>query len=363
MARIFFTNSSPRSIFATTDYPPQLSNVAGDIPPSQGLEAYGILTLTTNSEFGGNGGADGEFRAPHHMVFDSITTQSMLVTDKNNDRIQFFDDLSGTPLKVESTGTDSNPVGIGLHPTTGDYYVAQDETTPLIRVYRPSDFMEINDFGAGDFSSVLHDIKIGQDSKNAYVLEGGTPSKIHVFDENGNPITSFSLANNANSQGISLDSSENIYVADRANEQIQIYASDGGGTDPGTPLSLKGGPGTIGGRFDGLLNIHVEQSQDKLITSEDGTAKRLQFFNLSGVLQSNIDIVPHFITSFNNGGGGNWTKPFGIEFFTNSILFVSDQSQDKVTVIDVDVPEQNILFDETGMGGSGLTGNVEYIQN
>ena len=66
-------------------------------------------------------------------------------------------------------------------------------------------------------------------SDNVYVGDFGENNRIQKFDSNGNFITKWGTEGIGDGQfdeptGIALDSSGNVYVVDRGNSRIQLFA-------------------------------------------------------------------------------------------------------------------------------------------
>jgi sugar lactone lactonase YvrE len=118
--------------------------------------------------------------------------------------------------------------------------------------------------------------------------------------------------------GIAIDSSGNIYIADRLNNRIQKFDNQGA-------FILKwGSAGGGGGQFDSPQGIAVDASD--CIYVVDQANNRVQKFDHNG----------NFITAWGSPGsaGGSFITPFGIAVDTSGHIYVTDSGNDRVQKFD-----------------------------
>lgn len=190
-------------------------------------------------------GGPGPFNKPKDVATES--TGKFYVADTDNSRVMKFDS-NGTfvwalRLPTVAAGTPTPPVGATPKP---------------------------------------YGITIGSDNK-IYVADAGYHRilRYHANDDGLNPEASWGQFGSADSstipqldtpQGMAIDLSGNIYVADTGNNRIQRFDQNG---TLGTRV-VWGTYGTQDGKFDGPRNVFVD-NQNKVYVSETGN-KRIQVF-------------------------------------------------------------------------------------
>lgn len=137
---------------------------------------------------------------------------------------------------------------------------------------------------------------------SSYTTDPGWPaagSKLHV---NSKPAL------------MTVDSAGNMYVADKAMNQVVKYSSQG--------LQLKswGGLGAEAGRFNAPTGIAIDSSGKVYVT--DTGNHRIQIFNTEGVFQS-------YFGGFGTGAG-KFNGPTGIDVDAGGNLYVSDSGNHRV---------------------------------
>jgi len=153
-----------------------------------------VQKFYTNGTFvdswGSKGTGDGQFNLPISLIIDS--KGSIIVNDRGNNHIQKFDKDGNFLLRFGSTGT-----------------------------------------GDGQFSEVEH---IATDKfDNIYVNDpqsgpnGSGNPRVQKFDNNGNFITKWGSYGTGDGQfkdpeHLAVDSEGNVYVSDKANNNIQVFA-------------------------------------------------------------------------------------------------------------------------------------------
>jgi sugar lactone lactonase YvrE len=154
-------------------------------------------------------------------------------------------------------------------------------------------------------------------SGNIYVADSGN-SRIQKLDSAGNYLSQFGSSGSGNGQflsprSITIDSSGNIYVAD-ANNRIQKFSSSG------TYLSQFGTAGSGNGQFYGLHGIAIDSSGNIYVA--DSGNNRIQKFSSSGTYQSQFGTA--------GSGNGQFYGPDGIAIDISGNIYVADSGNSRI---------------------------------
>ena len=116
-------------------------------------------------------------------------------------------------------------------------------------------------------------------------------------------------------QGVAVDSSGNLYVADTRNHRIQKFSSSGG-----TFLAAWGGLGSGDGQFNTPTGIAVDSSGNVYVA--DRGNHRIQKFSSSGA----------YLTQWGGNGAGNgqFVNPTGVATDSNGNVYVTDSGNRRV---------------------------------
>jgi sugar lactone lactonase YvrE len=201
----------------------------------QKFDSNGELVIA----FGSSGSGDGEFNDPHGIVVDP--SENIYVVDTWNARVQKFDSNGNFIMKWGSEGGDD---GQFQHP---------------------------------------HDVAVDSHG-NVYVGDYWN-SNVQKFDSNGNFIMKWGANGTADGQflnkgdqegveGIDVDSSDNVYVADSGNARVQKFDSNG------NFIMKWGSEGTSNGHFDYLSGLAID-SDNNVYVSDEGL-KNIQKFDSNG---------------------------------------------------------------------------------
>ena len=135
---------------------------------------------------------------------------------------------------------------------------------------------------------------------------------VNMFGENGSGNGQFNIP-----QGLCLDSSGNIYVADQNNGRVQKFDSSG------NFIRSFGTPGTGNGQLSTPQRVTVDASGNLYVTENIG---RVSKFDSSG----------NFLLNFGSSGSGNgqFTAPRGIDIDSSGNIFVADRGNDRIQKFD-----------------------------
>ena len=189
-------------------------------------------------EFGSDGSGEGEFSDPRQVAVDDAL-QHLYVADSRNHRIQKFD-INGN--FIDSFGTEGNQSGqfnlpvsviMGEH---GDLFVNERgnervqkfdaDGNPILmwgsKGSSPNQFCHVEHLASDKFDNIyVADPQSDPGCSNA--------ARISKFDNNGHFITQWKLfgvqegVGNLDPEHMAVDSEGNVYVSERAGDQIQIY--------------------------------------------------------------------------------------------------------------------------------------------
>ena len=235
------------------------------------------------------------FSAPSGMINDSAG--NIYVLDNNS--IKKFNSLG---VFQSSFGQLNNPSGIAINQAETYLYVT-DTVNNRIQKFNSST-------GAGSYFGTLAGGSpqgVTTDSSgNIYVVVANTTnSTVKVFDSNGIYKSSFGSQGSHNGEfrspkGIATDSSGNIYVADAGNNRIQKFDSSGNfvwwlgfnngsktvGTHNDSVLMNPGTAGSALGQFNNPQGVTLDSSGNIYVV--DTGNNRIQKFDSSGVYQSQV---------------------------------------------------------------------------
>jgi len=160
-------------------------------------------------------------------------------------------------------------------------------------------------------------------SGNVYIAETGN-NRIQKFSSDGTFITTWGSSGNGNGNGngngefqhlhgLAVDDTGNVYAADRDQNRIQKFSSDG------KFISTWGTSGMVDGQFTQANGVAVDGSGNVYVAD---TSPRIQKFTSSGV----------FIASFGEFGAddGQFNFPRGLSIDFEDNLYVSDRNNSRI---------------------------------
>ncbi|MBU6370663.1 MAG: SMP-30/gluconolactonase/LRE family protein [Patescibacteria group bacterium] len=290
-------------------------------------------------QFGSAGSGNGQFNAPSDAAVDP-SSGNVYVMDTGNHRVEKFNS-SGTYLsQFGSSGNGGNGQfftmyrGIAVD-SSGNVYVA-DNVYARIEKFNSSGSY-VSQIG---ISPIFYDFARDA-SGNFYVLEySGSPggAQVEKLNSSGSHVSTFGSSAGGlalhNANGISVDSSGNVYVADSGNNRIVKFNSSG------TYLLSFGSAGSGNGQFSYPVGLAVDPLGNVYVA--DANHNRVEEFDANG----------NYLTQFGSAGSGNgqFNTPYGLAMNpVGSLLYVADYSNNRV---------EQFTVPSVGISGSAFSGNL-----
>lgn len=232
------------------------------------------------AQFGSHGSADGQFRGPAGVAWDS-TNRHIVVMDVHNERLQTFDDTTYAFVARVAT----NGYGIAFDATHGRIIVA-DGNNNRVRVFDAASLAlvsQFGSFGSGPGEFFLNQGVAWDGTNGRIIVTDYVNNRVQLFDDTTFAfLAQFGVAGTGNGEfqypyGAVWDPSHRrILVADQFNNRIQVF--------DGTTfayLTQFGGAGSGNGQFD--LPAFVEwDSTNRHVIVSDGPGPghdRIQYFD------------------------------------------------------------------------------------
>jgi RHS repeat-associated protein len=250
-----------------------------------------------NSSFGSSGTGNGQFQFP---TLEALTSSgSLWVSDSSLDRLQKFNEKGEYVAQFGSKGTEAGqfkfPFGIAINPSTGNMYVSDYENYRVQEFSSSGTFIRMFGYGVSNGKS---EFEICTEKCQAGLKGSGNSGQF------GNP------------DGVAIDSSGNVWVADETNNRLEEYAENG------TFIKQFGTKGTEAGQIKQPVGLAYDHGN--LYVAEAGN-QRVQEFTTAGV----------YVTKFGSEGTGNgqFKIPYAIAAgpSTND-LYVTDRENNRVEV-------------------------------
>ncbi|MES2607667.1 MAG: hypothetical protein V4544_02915 [Pseudomonadota bacterium] len=228
--------------------------------------------------------------------------------------------ITSTPAQTTSTQTTSTQAASAQ--------ITQTQTVPIQSDYNVTTF-------AGDGSNSIFSMPnavVVDKNRNVYVTNPGNNKIIKITS--AGVVTTFagsgtagvadgngSLAQFYAPTGIAIDSSGNLFVADKLNHRIRKITPNGDVTTfAGSSAGFADGVGAAA-KFNGLYNIAIDSSDNLYIT--DTNNNRIRKITSAGVVTT---IAGSGVAGTANGIGAaaQFNLPFGIAMDSSGNLYVSD---------------------------------------
>ena len=179
--------------------------------------------------------------------------------------------------------------------------------------------------GTGDGQFYDSDGIAVDSENNVYVTDWGN-DRVQKFDNEGNFITKWGTEGTGDGQfdnldSIAVDSKNNVYVTDDNNDRVQKFDNEG------NFITKWGTEGTGDGQFDALSGIAVDSENNVYVTDYEGGEfvygpARIQKFDNEG----------NFITKWGTEGTGDgeFRDPNGITIDSGGNVYVADSGNDRI---------------------------------
>jgi len=319
---------NPNSYRATN---PSSDQIVGLMRRVNALEsATSLYTLLLS--WGNHGSGDGQFNIPIGIAIDS--SGYIYVVDMLNYRIQKFTPTGTFITKWGSRGNgdgqfEQSGAGAGMGDvvidSVGYVYVCDAFHWRIQKFNAGGTFIAkwgSSGSGNGNFNGIW---SIAVDSNdNIYVVDLFN-FRIQKFTSTGTFITKWGSQGTGDGQfdfsngsigrgGITVDSNDNIYVADAFNSRVQKF------TSTGTFIAKWGSQGTGDGQFASADIIAVDSNDNVYVG--DHTAKRIQKFTSTGTFLGQWSLV---------------YTPHGIDIDASGYIYIS-RNNDAIDKYEISVP-------------------------
>lgn len=285
--------------------------------------------------FGSFGTGNGQFDAPRGIDVDS--NDNIFVSDPPNNRIQKFDKF-GNYISTIGQGTFAFISDVTVN--SDDNIVMVDAWANEVKIFDTNGNL-LDQFGEGGIQvGQLNNCEaIATQSNNRIALACINTSKVAVIDGDGDAIFDIGASGDGNAKfrgpmDLSIDASEDIYVADSGNRRIQKFNSN---MEYITQWSAVDGIDT---EFD-PSSVVVGPSGNIYVT--DVTNHRVQVFTNNGT----------FVSKFGEYGTGNgqFVEPADLAFDSSNNIYVVERGNHRVQKFN----SSGVYISQWGSMGAGNT--------
>ena len=333
------------------------------------------------------------FNSPNGVAVDSGS--NVYVADTTNQTIRMISPsgsvslLAGTPGTHGATNGQGSsaqfytPYGIAVD-SGSNVYVA-DTSNNTIRMITPSGLVSTlagtagthgTTNGTGTSALFYYPYALALDSgSNVYVADtySNTIRKISVSGSvstlAGTPGTSGTVDGPGTSamfyrpEGVAVDSSSNVYIADTFNNTIREITSGG------TVITLAGTPGAFGtgsadgvgsvARFNRPMSIAVDSGTNLYIGDHSNQTIRKMIL-VNGIWNVTTIGGSALLTGTVGGQGSvaRFNGPAGIALSSNGNLFVADATNDRISVGSLSIPVITSGLSMSGTNGVGISYSI-----
>jgi DNA-binding beta-propeller fold protein YncE len=277
------------------------------------------------TEWGSKGEAAGEFKFPRRIATDEAG--NVYVSDVENHRIQKFTSSGAFIMKWGSGGVNDGefdwPVGIAVD-LSGKIYVVDSDNYRIQKFTLSGDFIaKWSSEGSGSGELRWPKGVVIDSSGNVYIADCGN-YRIQKYNPSGEFILQWGRKGTGNGEfgdfygsfsgGLAIDSSGNVYVADKYNDRIQKFTSSG------IFLNKWGIDGHGEGEFFWPDDLAIDDEGYVYVTDEQNN--RIQKFNGAGA----------FVMEWGNTGSGDgeFIWPDGIALDNSGNVYVSDVGNHRI---------------------------------
>jgi DNA-binding beta-propeller fold protein YncE len=221
-------------------------------------------------------------RSDDHMHFPvgiaADQQGALYVTDRSSRGVLVFDSRGKFSRELmKAHGNESyfeEPRGIAIHRPSGRLYVCDRPRGMVVILDRRGKVLghigkRGGGKGPGEFRNPVQ-VAVGGDE--VVVLDAGN-SRFQVFDLKGRFRREASTVDADAQSGLAMDSSQNVYIAEEAIGQIEVFGPDG------RPLYRFGQMGQEAGQFNGPAGLWIESG---CLYVADTKNRRVQEFRIKG---------------------------------------------------------------------------------
>lgn len=247
-----------------------LALVLGLVFPGSAV-AFGPL-----ASFGEFGGGPGQLNAPKQMAV--APDGDLYVADSGNNRISVFAG-DGSFLRTFGGADLSQPGDVALD-GNGRAFVADSGHDRVVVFGGSGEFL----FAFG--TPALNDpAGIAVDGSTVYIADRGN-EQIAVYDTEGNPLAPIEPVPPFSPRDVIVGADGNLYVADFANEQVDVFTKQGVG-----PIRTIGETGSGQGELSGPVAL-VSDGQGGIYVADE-TAERVVQFSEGGGFLGSVEAAPN----------------------------------------------------------------------
>jgi C1A family cysteine protease/uncharacterized membrane protein len=297
-----------------------IKTISDYVTVSSGSETYVFTT-----KWGTDGTGDGQFKNPDGIDVDS--SGNVFVADFYNDRIQKFNSSGTFLMKWGRSGSGNGqfryPSGVATD-SSDNIYVSdgtyEGAVNHRIQKFGPDGtfLLKWGSYGSGDGQFNSSTSVAVDTSDNIYIADRGN-NRIQKFSSNGTFLLKWGSIGSGDGhfiqpKGIAVDSSGNVFVADTKNHRIQKFSSSG------IFLSKWGSYGSVDGQFKYPRGIAVDSSGNVYVT--DMYNHRVQKFSSTGT----------FLATWGSEGSddGQFKYPNGVTVDTSGNVYVADTENHRI---------------------------------
>ncbi|MDC0036340.1 NHL repeat-containing protein [Nitrosopumilus sp.] len=332
--------------------------------------------------FGGNGSSTGQLYNPVDVELDS--SGNIFVVEEGNDRIQKFDNTGSYKALIENgtSATFNAPTAIILD-NDGDIHIANTNDNSLAK-------MDANELVAGTGplqsnstlpagNTAIGTVAYTSTNSSGYILTTDTENdRVKIYDDRGNAVDEATIDSPV---GIAQNSTGHIFVAQNATNTIKILNPDGSdtGDELGTGLNFANLEGLTIDSSDNIVVVDkgddnrgaeiVKISQDEtvLLNVTGFTAPRDVAIDTSGNIYATeansgnvtkLDSTGTQVWSIGGNGtaDGKFDEPSGIDIDASGNVYIADTGNDRLQKIDSDGEFLDKFDASDGDGLSNPTG-------
>ena len=239
------------------------------------------------SSFGSLGSGDGRFDSPSGVATDS--NDRIIVADYDNHRVQIFDSDGNFVSSFDITHVGHNNFGTAsdVAVDSNDRIIVAEANNHRIQVFDSdgthqltidNDIFDPNDRRV-DRDQIGNPAGVAVDSNDRIIVADGVIHRIHVFDSDGNFVSSFGsyihpIGDFGHIADVAINSNDQIIATDSRNHRIHVFDSDGnfvskfGGTDYGEEKLNRPNSVAVDSK-DRMIVTFARTNEIKILTGSD----------------------------------------------------------------------------------------------